>query len=283
MIRLSSFNDLNGIIAVWNEAFGDPEKDIKFFLDKYFNPENTVVCEMNGDIASVLFLIDGDMHIDGEDYSSYYLYAACTLKKYRGRGIMSEMLDFVKHTASSRKKSFIALKPAESSLFDYYSKFGYKSVFSKKIITFDKTDYSEDSCLTFNRNMYSYSGLRDGAYRNLNYFKWNNDSIEFAIEHHVYYGGEIIRNCNGYMLYNMNNNNLYVKETTFSTENLSKIISDTVRNCFINKIIVELPVDYDLNSEKSEIIKSGMILPLSEIADKNTEKICNAYLALTLD
>ena len=57
MVRLSTNNDINGIISVWKEAFGDSESDIRFFLDEHFKPDNTVISECEGEVASVLFLL----------------------------------------------------------------------------------------------------------------------------------------------------------------------------------------------------------------------------------
>jgi hypothetical protein len=55
MIRYSDKNDLNGIIRLWHEAFGDSENEIRFFLDSCYIPHNTVVYESDGEIASMLF------------------------------------------------------------------------------------------------------------------------------------------------------------------------------------------------------------------------------------
>lgn len=282
MVRLSTSCDIDGIVAVWKEAFGDSEKDIHFFLDAHYSPENTVVYDYNGEIASVLFLIDGDMHISGVDYSSYYLYAACTLKKYRGRGMMSDMLDFSKHIASERNKYFIALKPAEESLYNYYSRFGYKPVFFKKILSFNaKTD--SDYFYAFIDNNSSLNELRNNSYYNYDYFKWSNDSVDFAVEHHKYYGGNLICGCKGYILYSVYNDVLHVKETTFPYDEFEKAVNSLMLDLCIEKVSVELPFDFDFNSYNSEITKSGMLLPLSEEADIIIKNINHAYLALTLD
>ena len=282
MIRLSNNNDINGIISLWKEAFGDSEKDIIFFLNTHYKPENTVVYDSEGIIASVLFLLDGEMHINGVDYSSYYLYAACTLKNFRGRGIMSQMLEFSECIASERNKKFIALKPAEASLYDYYSRFGYKSVFSKKIISIENTDNNEYVESDNLNNNYA-SPIRDNVYDFINYFKWDNYSVNFAIEHQKYFGGNIIQNGNGYLLYRINDKTIFVNENTFSAIEFKKHAFGLLNKYSADKIIAELPVDFTFDENNFEIIKSGMLLPLCEKAEKLIENIDNAYLALTLD
>ncbi len=283
MIRLSNDNDINGIVAIWKEAFGDSEKDIVFFLEYHYNPENTVVCECNGSIVSVLFLLEGDMHVKGLDYPSYYLYAACTLKEYRGRGLMAELLGFAKSIASERNKFFIALKPADESLYNYYSRFGYQSVFTKKSIELNrvkKFEKAEFSCKNSCENLLE---TRDKIFDCTDYFKWNNHSINFAIKHHKYYGGEYFSSCNGYMLYSINDGVMHVKENGFTQENFI-YYANFIADKFGAEIIrAELPHDFKIKSDKSEIIKSGMLLPVDNEADKLIKTFDNAYLALTLD
>ncbi len=284
MLRFSKPEDIDSIISVWNESFGDSEKDIKLFIDAHFIPENTLVYECDGIAVSVLFLIDGEMHINGTDYSSYYLYAACTLKKYRGRGLMQELLDFAQKISLERRKFFIALKPGEDSLYDYYSKFGYKPLFTKKItkITFEK---KSDIFSSYDKNIdLNLSDMRNSAFDNINYFKWNKKSIEFASEHHKYYGGKVFCSHKGYSLYIFDDSSIHIKESTFiSFSDLIDSLNHICNNRSEQKIIIESPCDFNYGSLNSEIINSGMILPVCEEAEKIITTLNNAYLALTLD
>ncbi len=273
MVRLSNSNDIDGIIAVWKEAFGDSEDDIRFFLNAHYVPDNTLLYEHEDVITSVLFLLDGDMHINGMDYPSFYLYAACTLKEFRGRGMMADLLEFAKETASSREKLFIALKPASDSLYNYYSSFGYKAVFSKKITEIDILSDNE-----------LIKELTDNSiHDDYNYFKWDKKSIEFAIEHHKHYGGIFYETCNGFVLYSINNGVLSVKENTLSDCDFAVFLKYCAKEYNISKVVAQLPFKYISESEKSCIIKSGMLLPLCDYADLMIENSENYYLSLTLD
>lgn len=275
MVRTSDYNDIPQIIAVWNEAFGDSEKEIRFFLNSHYNPQNTLVYECEGLVASVLFLIDGDMHIKGKDYPAYYLYAACTSRKFRGRGFMANLLDFAKSISISREKFFIALKPGEESLYKYYSEFGYKSVFTKKIVEIDDTvKFNSD----LNCDTSDFSDLRDKAYNSFDYFKWSKKSVDFAVAHHSYYDGLSFISCKGYSLYTYTDNTIHVKETTFTSV---RDLLDT--NLKFNKIIIELPCNFNFEINEYKTVNSGMLLPLNDIARELTSSIKNAYLALTLD
>lgn len=283
MVRLSNRNDINGIIGLWEEAFGDSEKDIMFFLNAHYKPYNTVVYEYDGVIASVLFFFEGDMHIKGIDYPSYYLYAACTLKKYRGRGIMAEMLVFAKSLASERNKFFITLKPAEDSLYSFYSKFGYLSVFKKKIIKLSTTNQCQKCNDTIINSIECHSQIRDKNFLQTDYFKWDNYSLDFAFKHHEYYGGLSITDRKGYMLYNIEKEYLFVKENTFSPDYFLFYVNSIAIKNGVNCIIAELPCNFEIECNKTEIINSGMLLPLCDKAEEIINSVDNAYLALTLD
>ena len=279
MIRLSQKSDLNDIISVWNESFGDSYEDIKFFLDSRYVSENTVVCEHDGKVVSVLFLLDGSMYINGSDYPSYYLYAACTLTEFRGKGIMAQMLSFAKSLSESRNKYFIVLKPGEKSLFGYYEKFGYKTVFSNKIVEINDFHHNQITAITKNITCETIKS-RDNIFDNINYFKWDSDAVAFAIKHHEYFGGNYYSDSDGYILYYIKDSVLFVKESTISdNEKLLDIIgSDNIKS-----VRIELPVNFDIACNNCRISDSGMILALNEKAEELASGLKNAYLNLALD
>ena len=66
MIRFSNEKDILQIVSLWSEAFGDGEKEIRFFLDEWYKPQNTLVCELNGEVVSMLFLLEGSFCFEGQ-------------------------------------------------------------------------------------------------------------------------------------------------------------------------------------------------------------------------
>lgn len=283
MIRLSSENDINGIVCLWEESFGDSEKDIFFFLNTHYKPHNTIVCELDDEIVSVLFLLDGEMHIDGVDYPSYYLYAACTSLKYRGKGYMGDLLRFAQSISAERNRFFIALKPAEESLYNYYAKFGYRPVFTKKTAVLDKADLCENTVCECDYNISELSIIRNRFFNDINYFKWDEKSVKFAFDHHKYFGGEVLANRNGYILYSVDGRKLIVKESAFTQKEFLFCVSEIIKNIDIDSVRVELPYGYEFECSKNESGNAGMLLPLCDEADYLLKNINDAYLALTLD
>lgn len=282
MVRFSYDSDREGIITLWQEAFGDLRKDIDFFLDSRYKPENTLVYDYDGKIASVLFLLDGEMHISGKDYPSYYLYAACTLNEFRGRGLMSELLAFARVTAEKRGRYFICLKPAEESLFTFYEKHGYISAFSKKIVTFSDVS-SSASIISDSLSKIDITQTRDSVYTDIDYFKWDNNAVNFAIIQNENYGGKLFENCKGYALYTLDSEDVVVKESAFTVDFAE--FSLEFLNIFSkkNKVTFDLPAKVLTRSSEFEIIPSGMLLPLNSTARFVCSGVKDAYLGLTLD
>ncbi len=114
-------------VCLWKEAFGDSEEYINFFLDTHKGCTFVPLID-NGVLVSALYLIDGVL--DG--VNGFYLFAAATFIENRSKGYMSQLLKLAEEKAEEKNKSFIALVPAEKSLFDYYARFGYKTAFYAK-------------------------------------------------------------------------------------------------------------------------------------------------------
>ena len=114
-------------VSLWKAAFGDSEEYINFFLDTHMGCTFVPLTE-NGELVSALYLIDGVL----DNTDGFYLFAAATFKAHRSKGYMARLLRLAEETAKENNKSFIALVPAEKSLFDYYSRFGYKTAFYAK-------------------------------------------------------------------------------------------------------------------------------------------------------
>ncbi|MGN0546428.1 MAG: GNAT family N-acetyltransferase [Acutalibacteraceae bacterium] len=286
MIRFSDNNDIKKIVTLWHEAFGDGEDEIMFFLANRYRPENTVVYEINGEIASMLFLLEGKMSINSKIYNSYYLYAACTLKKYRGRGYMGELLRFAERIAAERNIGYICLLPGESSLYRYYEKFGYKTAFAKKILKIKRADINENSDsieFTADYNSFDLEKLRENALNKTDHFIWDNQSINYASKQNEMYGGKAVVTCNGYLLYSVESKKIVVKECTFSPKYLKSISALLLEKENADEIIFHLAMTFQQIIGAYEDFPGGMLLPLSSEAEIAASELKNAYLGLTLD
>lgn len=283
MIRFAANSDIVSMISLWIEAFGDSEEDIGFFIDNKFIPENTIVYDDNGAIVSMLFLLEGNLTLKGTSYPSYYLYAACTAKECRGRGIMAMLLEKAKEITAERNKFFICLMPAEESLFGFYERFGYKSIFSRKILNVSSHDFKNIADEAKDFKNIDYADLRKNAFKNYDRFDWGNDSILFACKHHQHYGGKCFSTCKGYALYTADNKYIRVKEFAFPSSELNRTTSFLMSDTGLSECTVSLPAAYPTDIGKYTTVKSAMALPVKQEYEKLIKGIENAYLGLTLD
>ncbi len=155
-------------VALWQEAFGDSEEYIRFF----HNTHSSCVCLTLADedgLASALYLIDGELC----SQKGLYLFAAATFKKYRGKGYMAKLLQKAEDYAKQKRKSFIALVPAQGSLFEYYSRFGYKTAFYAR------------------RQPVGAKVSADG----INMFCWSAGHIAYILEEQKKYGTQLVKYC----------------------------------------------------------------------------------------
>lgn len=275
MIRYATENDRRSLISLWQEAFGDSEEYILQFLDSFFNSSNTPVVEADGEIAAMLFLLDGSMSIDGRIYPAYYLYAACTQKKYRGMGFMGELLEFSAKEARKSARAYICLKPGEKSLFDFYAKHGYLGIFGRRNVAVERQSNEAFYEETEQGDLFN---LREAALCNCNHFIWNRESLDKAIFLSVYGGARLYSNCKGYSLYRQNSNECTVMEFTFTDDCIYK---------FANYIFSTTPckrIEFSLiPTDNAPCECNAMALPLNEEAKQAVCGMTNAYLGVTLE
>ncbi|MDD6728903.1 MAG: GNAT family N-acetyltransferase [Eubacteriales bacterium] len=122
--------DYEQIIPLWQEAFGDSEDDVLFFLNGCKNKK--CLGYYKGErLVSMMFLVD--CLCDGKNMK--YIYAASTLKSEQGKGYMSKLLDYCRKNAGS-----FCLVPADESLVTFYEKRGMADKTETFLLSFDEDE-----------------------------------------------------------------------------------------------------------------------------------------------
>ena len=103
--------DKKQIIRLWQQAFGDSDEEILYFIDNVKDAK-CLAYFVGSEAVSMMYLVD--CIADGINAS--YIYAACTLDKYKGRGYMSKLIEHCIDGGST-----VCLIPAEDSLINFYS------------------------------------------------------------------------------------------------------------------------------------------------------------------
>lgn len=117
--------DMPQVKALWTQMFDDGTQGFCEFVFSSTANENFYIAKDGDKVVSMLIAM-ADMEYKGK--KGFYLYSACTLPEYRGRGIMGALVQYTLEEQRKNGKTFCVLKPAEESLFDFWVKLGFTNV-----------------------------------------------------------------------------------------------------------------------------------------------------------
>lgn len=138
-MRYANKADLKQIIELFEDCFPEDTEFTKWFFENEFNVNNTIIYEIDNKIAAMLQLLPYSINASGEIIDVHYIYGACTHIHYRKQGYMSKLLQFI-------DKDTILI-PANDSLYEFYAKAGFETVFYNY-----KTDININDSLNDNMN-----------------------------------------------------------------------------------------------------------------------------------
>lgn len=275
--------DIENISAIWRMAFSDSDEYINLFLANLYSPENTIVSRECGVVVSMAFLIPAQLVVGGRPYSAYYFYAAATHPKYRRRGHMEKVINSAKAVAKERGIDFIVLVPAEEYLFDYYSKFGFETKFNKKVVHYTRSELKAlatepDLSEAFKLNVFE---TRQTSFGFKDFFNWGEAALKYAMMEHTYCSGSIAFTSDGYAMYNMGKDTVYVKEMC-TLSDPSELFKMLLLEDGAEKFTFNLPSFSSICKEDETVENVGMSVPTSEEGKKAQEVLNNAWIGLTL-
>lgn len=116
-------SDTPQLFSLFSDAFGDGGEFVSLFFDTVFSPERARVIYKNGKIVAMLYWLDCEYM--GKPLA--YIYAVATSKDYRSQGLCRMLMEGTHKHLKSLGYCGAILVPGEPSLFDFYSKLGYKT------------------------------------------------------------------------------------------------------------------------------------------------------------
>lgn len=129
-IRFTTPRDISAIRHIWSAVFTDdaPKERDRFLKTVHLSDACVLAC-VEGKPVSMAFFLPAHLRVGGKNYAVRYLYAASTLPAYRGKGIFRDLLNTALSIFKERGTAACFLNPAERSLVEYYSRFGFKPAF----------------------------------------------------------------------------------------------------------------------------------------------------------
>ena len=106
MLTTPNNSDISELKALWHDIFDDDEKDIDEFFKTLFVHKNTLIWKDNNRVVSMLYMLPYE--------HSIYLYALATLPDYRGRGIMTSLINEACQIATAKGYKALFLIPSIS-------------------------------------------------------------------------------------------------------------------------------------------------------------------------
>lgn len=101
-----------------------------WYFDNVWRSDNTLVIRQSGEIVSALQMLPMELEHGGDRISGCYIFAVGTYPNHRGEGLAGKLIQASFDECRRRGLDFSALIVQQSSLTDYYSRFGYEPIFT---------------------------------------------------------------------------------------------------------------------------------------------------------
>lgn len=116
------------VMKLWRICFNDREDFIRFYFDRKYSEDNTVIYMENEQVVSALQMLPYPMTWHGKQVMASYISGAGTHPSFRSKGLMHKLLSEAFMRMKNRKIAFSILIPQEPWLYEYYSRSGYAPV-----------------------------------------------------------------------------------------------------------------------------------------------------------
>lgn len=279
--------DVLELKSLWLNSFEDNTTALDIFFDKNRDKMSVYSARNEKEIISALYLID--CTLNGE--KAHYLCGASTDKSYRGRGIMSALIEFALECSSKSGDKYSILFPASESLYSFYSAFGYQEKCSALISEISR-DKLEKIVLKQNFDniqaddfgqLNNYENLQMQAFEK-NFLLYDADFIDFTKEYYNAYEVKIIDADNCFALFEESKDcadvfySMCLDFSFLAKELLKK--SKAKKFKFVNK--ADVMKKDSLTSQlfdENKVIKYGMIKSLNN----NLELFDDVFIGITLN
>ncbi len=221
------------IIDLWEEAFGDSEEYIRFYLENRFTEENMLVIREDDKIVSMASFWDASIKENDQIIPVKYVYAVATSISSRGKGYASRLM---RHAYEKYQMPLI-LQPGSSSLFHYYANIGFQKCFLECRRTWNATDTCNSDCIIHSHPteelIKRYFDARELHMADVSYVQWNLPAITYALLENSYCGGHIAELSDGFILYRIRKDFLDIVEIVLPKERIDSGILSLL--CCLNK------------------------------------------------
>lgn len=263
--------DIPQLKELWKTVFGDSNDVIDFFFEYTADIDNIYVYKYDNKCVSAFYLIDAPIVQGNTVKKAKYLYAAATHPDYRKRGFMGELINYAIKRLKFSGYDYLCLYPANESLYSYYEKFGFTSVFLDRIYHIDKDKLEPYSHSRYFDTILSYSVMREYICAE-NYIRFDSAFLDFAALCAKKYG--ILKSAvfddedKVLVVGNVDSDGVINIDESFTSQGQPEHILSMLNDIDCKKINLRVPHDFDRLDFESETVKSGMMFFINEEDDK---------------
>lgn len=262
-LRYARKTDVPVLKKLWQICFGDRMRYIDVFFEKMFVAENTIIAETDDKVAGVIYLLERRLL----EKKFMYGYAIGVFPEYRGNNICEVMLEFVRKK-SIEEKFIFGLHPANEKLTQFYRRIGLTEMYYVKEV--DCSEKASDAVYILeNISVDEFYILRQKSFKNC--VEWDKKALDYISEN-----GETVKKITLhekklYFVISNDNNNVVIKETNATDEEIPLINGSLMHHYNTKKITYILKSDSDLQGNVKPAI----------LGFSNEDK--NVYMNLYLD
>ena len=267
-IRFAKESDKNNIIDIWNYCFDDGPKFTDYYFNDKYKHENTIVVEDDEEIVSSLQLSQYNLKLNDKIYDTSYVVGVSTFPQARGKGYMKHIMDFTLNELYRKNQLVSILMPIDYRL---YRKYGYEHCYDQIEYEIDIADLSGFKSKGFlkkakldnindliNIENNFLKDLNGTIIRDKNYYESLFKEVE-SEDGHIYIHEDELKD--GYIIYFINNENIFVRELYYNNLNALKGILRFLynHNTQCKKVTISSPIDdkirFILSNPKTANIK----------------------------
>ena len=173
---------------LWQACFHDSDDYLDIFFNNVYDPSFAHDVCRDGEVVSALYMLPYLLRLDaGCVLPMQYMCGVSTAEAYRGQGLAS---DLIRQVLQKETAPLVCLMPAEDSLFDYYSQFGFSPAFFREEVPVETVALSGASGENMSRDEMADFCQREECSRNFSLQHGRND-FEVVIKEHLSSGGLI--------------------------------------------------------------------------------------------
>jgi ribosomal protein S18 acetylase RimI-like enzyme len=149
IIRELTSADTLSVYNIWRECFTNESSYINTFIRECFPLCINLGLYKNekSEALSMLSLLPCYITVNGTHYPGAYMYGVGTLGSHRGKGYSYTLAEEAFRICIAKGYKFIAVRPAEESLYQLYSKQGFESEIRSRTISYNIKDILNRSSL----------------------------------------------------------------------------------------------------------------------------------------